>query len=339
MRLSSLFDQGVDTLWKSNAVYMADSIKQWLMIAPLLVSSMTVAADGDADDTGDVTGNTDNSDVSINTANVEPEIASLVDPFSFDSDELHSIQFTRSKDTRQSLVLPGNTREALGLKDNSTDYATYGVMSRQTEFSFKLKPKRPDFSREGAYGLDLFDAPRLNIQSYLTGPSEFGPYESYLHNGFEYSAGVRIEYEQADTDDTAYMSSSSLGLSYGRLGRLWYGAIDLNLEQFSADRFGRELSDVVSLDVTTGRKFGITGLDANSPLWMLSLRGNFDVNDSGFNDNPEDTGSWYINPSLFWQQASFMFSAQMQLPVQFETLDEEGEPDYRLRAVFEKQFK
>lgn len=305
---------------------MADSTKQWLMIAPLLVSSITVAAD--------VTEDAFDSEPNL-VHHVDPP----ADPFGFDPDELHSFQFTRSKVIRHSIVLPGDTEEAVGLDVDSSTHVDYGAMLRQTEFSFKLKPKLPNFSREGAFGLDLFDAPRLNIQSYLAGPSEFGPYESYLHNGFEYSAGVRIEYEQADIEDTAYMSSSLLGLSYGRLGRLWYGAIDLNLEQFSADRFGRELSDVVSLDVTTGRKFSITGLDANSPLWMLSLRGNFDVNDSEFIDDPDDAGNWYINPSLFWRQPGFMFSAQMQLPVQFETLDEEGEPDYRLRAVFEKQFK
>ncbi len=314
---------------------MADSTTQWWMIAPLLVSSITAAADV----TGIVTQDTGNSESSDDTPNLIPDIDASAGPFSFDPDKLHSFQFTRYKDVQHSIVLPGNPDEAIGLDADKSIYADYGSLSRQTEFSFKLKPKLPDFSREGAYGLDLFDAPRLNIQSYLKGPSKFGPYESYLHNGFEYSAGVRIEYEQADTNDTAHMSSSMLGLSYGRLGQLWYGAIDLNLEQFSSDRFGRELSDVVSLDVTTGRKFGITGLDADSPLWMLSLRGDFDVNDSEFIDNPDDAGNWYINPSLFWRQPGFMFSAQMQLPVQFETLDEEGEPDYRLRAVFEKQFK
>ena len=87
--------------------------------------------------------------------------------------------------------------------------------------------------------------------------------------------------------------------------------------------------------MTTGRRFGITGLDANSPLWMLSFQGNVDMNE----DDLDASSDWYINPSLFWQQPGFMFSAQMQVPVQFETLDDKGEPDYRLRAVFEKQFK
>ncbi|MFK8081881.1 MAG: hypothetical protein AB8B97_16465 [Granulosicoccus sp.] len=287
---------------------MAGSLQRWLMIASLLVVGSLVHAD----------------DTLLER--------SASDPFSFDPAELDPIRFTRATEELGPAIFLGSEKP-LERPD------TFRNVTRQTAFSFKLKPKLPNFSREGGYGLDLFDAPRLDVKSYLVGFDGMNPATSSLHNGLEYSAGVRLEHEDAQIDGTAYVSSSLLGLSYGRLGRLWYGAIDVNLEQFSSDALGSSVSDVLSLDVTTGRRFGITGLDANSPLWMLSVQGNLDVNEWEDNDDLEASSDWFINPSLFWQQPGFMFSAQMQVPMEFETLDDEGEPDYRLRAVFEKQFK
>lgn len=252
------------------------------------------------------------------------------DPFGFDPAQLDPIQFTRAVDADPT------SRSISGIDIEATErYAP----SHQTEFSFKLKPKMPDFSREGAYGFDLFSSPRLNINSRATGIDAVAPDVSELHDGLEYSAGLRIEHEDVQLDGSAYVSSSLLGLSYGRLGRLWYGAIDVNLEQFSANEFGDVPSDILSLDVTTGRRLGFTGLDNDSPLWLLSFSGNVDMQQWEENDDLEASGNWFLNPSLFWQQPGFMFSAQMQVPVEFETLDDDGEPDYRLRAVFEKQFK
>jgi len=275
------------------------------MIAPLLASSSFVLASED----------------------VTP--GANYDPFSFDPAELNSIRFTRADE--DGFYAGTSLRSQLPI-DRPSDFPS---ITRQTEFSFKLKPKLPVFSREGAYGFDLFDAPKLDVHSFLVDEAGHSLSTFSLHDGLEYSAGLRLEQEDAQIDGTAYVSSSLLGLSYGRLGRLWYGAIDVNLEQFSPDRYGSEASDVLSLDVTTGRRFGITGLDAHSPLWMLSVQGNVDMNE----DDLEASSDWYINPSLFWQQPGFMFSAQMQVPVEFETLDDKGDPDYRLRAVFEKQFK
>lgn len=287
---------------------MAGSLQQWLMIAPLLVTG------------------------SLALANEPSFVHSGADPFNFNPAELDPIRFTRAEENATATIDMGS-----GLPiDHPADFHR---ITRQTAFSFKIKPKLPDFSREGAYGLYLFDSPRLDVKSYLIGMDELRPAASSLHNGLEYSAAVRLEHEDAHIDGTAYVSSSLLGLSYGRLGRLWYGAIDVNLEQFSSDRLGTSASDVLSLDVTTGRRFGITGLDAHSPLWMVSVQGNLDVNEWEDNDDLEASSDWFINPSLFWQQPGFMFSAQMQVPVEFETLDDRGEPDYRLRAVFEKQFK
>ncbi|MFK7995751.1 MAG: hypothetical protein AB8B87_16570 [Granulosicoccus sp.] len=287
---------------------MADSLQRWWMIAPLLVIG------------------------SLAHANEPLFVPPGTDPFNFDPAELDTIRFTRSQEDFASSIRLGSDLPI----DRPADFRS---LTHQTAFSFKLKPKLPNFSREGAYGLDLFDSPRLDVKSNLLGMGALNSATSTLHDGLEYSAGVRLEHEDAHIDGTAYVSSSLLGLSYGRLGRLWYGAIDVNLEQFASDGLGSSVSDVLSLDVTTGRRFGFTGLDAHSPLWMLSVQGNLDVDQWEDNDDLDASSDWYINPSLFWQQPGFMFSAQMQVPVEFETLDDKGEPDYRLRAVFEKQFK
>lgn len=255
-----------------------------------------------------------------------------MDPFGFDPAELDPIRYSRSDS------------ETIDLRSTGADASAYTGRDhmpalRQTQFSFKLRPKLPDFSREGAYGLDLFSDPRLEVQSRLSGPAQLDKAIAELHDGLVYQAGVKIEHEDEDIDGTAYVSSSLLGLSYGRLGTLWYGGIDLNIEQFADDQYGTEHSEVLSLDVTTGRRLGFTGLSTSSPLWLLSVQGNFDMREQHDGEEFERRGDWTLNPSLFWQQPGFTFSAQMQLPVEIEPLDEEGEPDYRLRAVFEKQFK
>lgn len=252
--------------------------------------------------------------------------------FGFNPAELDSIRFTRSRS------------DSVGIRPTTAEQQAYvgrthSVATRQTEFSFKLRPRMPEFSREGAFGLNLFREPRLDVNSRLLGPYQHSDTISELNDGLVYSAGVRIEHEDEDIDGTAYVSSSLLGLSYGRLGRLWYGGIDVNLEQFDDDSHGEHHPDVLSLDFTTGRRLGFTGLSTHSPLWLLSVQGNFDIVDEANGDEVEARADWYLNPSLFWQQPGFTFSAQMQLPVEFENMDDDGEPDYRLRAVFEKQFK
>lgn len=284
---------------------MARSFPQLVIIAPLLVAGTQVWA-------GDVGG--------------------TLNPFGFDPAQLDPIRFSRTEgdDTRTP-----EFNKDIGLPDSPG----YSWATRQTEFSFKLKPKKPDFSRKGAYGLDIFKQPHLDVRSRMIDSSGLSGSVTLLSEGFEYSAGIRVEHEDADIDGTAYVSSSLLGLSYGRLGRLWYGGIDVNLEQFANDLYGDDYPDVLSLDVTTGRRLGFTGLTEESPLWLLSVQGNFDVHDVENSSDLETTRAWFLNPSLFWQQPGFTFSAQMQLPVEIETVDSEEAPDYRLRAVFEKQFK
>lgn len=251
-------------------------------------------------------------------------------PFGFDAIELDSIQFTRSK--KQAVGIEGRDAPARSKRRVTT-------LSRQTEYSFKLKPKRPDFTSLGGYGLGHFSRADIEVSNHSSVFSGTSRVVSVLKDGLEYSAGLKVEHEAADVGGSAYVSSSMLGLSYGRLGRLWYGGIDVNLEQFVNGFYGQEQPDVLSLDVTTGRRLGFTGLSTHSPLWLLSVQGTFDMDGGDILHENQVRGDWYLNPSLFWQQPGFTFSAQMQVPIQFETLNADGEPDYRLRAVFEKQFK
>ena len=243
-------------------------------------------------------------------------------PFGFNPAELDPIRFTRNEDGDPE-DLPVTT-------------------TRQTEFSFKLKPGKFDFSRSGNFGLGVISQSQgaVAVEQRIKGELDLGDSITSLHQGFEYSAGLRIEHDDEHIDGTAYVSSSLLGLSYGRLGRLWYGGIDVNLQQFSDEINGDEQSDIVSLDLTTGRRLGFTGLDATSPLWLLSLQGTFDVQEVDEGNDLTASSDWYLNPSLFWQNRTFTFSAQMQLPVELAPRNgSDVEPDYRLRAVFEKHFK
>ncbi len=236
--------------------------------------------------------------------------------FELDPALIDSLQFSRVEDNDLQL---------------SDDY------DLRTEVSFKLRPTMPKFNREGAYGLNMFGTPTMEIRQSTQRDLFFGEALPDLHDGLSYSAGVRIEHNDETIDSTAFVSSSLLGVSYGRLGKVWYGGVDVNLEQFSDEINGTSKDDVVSLDFTTGRRLGFTGLDAASPLWLLSLQGNFDINDEESSNQLEDSGDWFLNPSLFWQRPGFTFSAQVQVPMQEETFNDDA-PDYRLRAIFEKQF-
>lgn len=253
-------------------------------------------------------------------ANFVLQVASA-DPFDLDPTELDPIRYSRIDDPLGAPMPPAG--------------------GAPTELSFTLRPRFPDFSREGLYGLGIIGVPSLAVQRVPAGNDELDEAITDLNEGFSYSAGLRVEREAAAIDGTAYVSSSLLGMSYGRLGRLWYGGIDVNLERFDDAAHGADQPDVVSLDVTTGRRLGITGLGSDAPLWLLSVRGDLDLIDVRAGEAAaadEARPSWFLNPSLFWQHPGFTFSAQMQLPVAPELEDSE-QPDYRLRAVFEKRFR
>jgi len=249
------------------------------------------------------------------------------DPFNFDSANLDTIRYSRVND--------GGSDEPKRTTRRS------GYADLQTELSLNFKPARPKFSLKNGFGLNMFSRaqPAMEVESGRLGKNRLVESIPDLHNGFAYSAGLKVEHEDENIDGTAYVSSGLLGMSYGRLGTLWYGGLDVNVEQFVNADEGEEHKDVLSVDFTTGRRLGWTGTTSGSPLWMLSVQGNLDLQ-SRSADNGEDRGDWFLNPSLFWQNPEFTFSAQVQLPVPVESTatGDELEPDYRLRAVFEKQF-
>jgi len=245
------------------------------------------------------------------------DFATSQDPFTFNSNDLDTIRYTRVPEPDPPI----------------THYP-----ERQTELSLSLKPAKPKFSLKNGFGLNMFShaQPALEVESGRLGKNRLADGIPDLHQGFAYSAGVKVEHEDEDIDGTAYVSSGLLGLSYGRLGRLWYGGVDVNVEQFVRDNTAFEQNDVLSVDFTTGRRLGWTGTSSGSPLWMLSLQGNLDLQEE--NSDQVERSDWYLNPSLFWQNPGFTFSAQVQLPVESPSADNTVEADYRLRAVFEKQF-
>ncbi len=242
------------------------------------------------------------------------------DPFAFSASDLRSIQYSRV---------------------DEEESASVRFADRQTEFSLSVKPARPKFSLKKGFGLNMIGEAqsRLDVESGLLGPNRLVDGIPHLHDGLAYSAGLKVEHEDEDIDGTAYVSSGQLGISYGRLGRLWYGGLDVNLEQFVNEFSRAEQPNVITVDFTTGRRLGWTGTSSASPLWLLSITGNLDVDDGHGEDANSEKSDWYLNPSLFWQNPGFTFSAQVQLPVETPSADGELPPDYRLRAVFEKHFQ
>jgi len=210
------------------------------------------------------------------------ELSASPDPFTFNSNDLDTIRYTRVPES-----------------ESVPRYA-----DRQTELSVSLKPAKPKFSLKNGFGLNMFShaQPALEVESGRLGKNRLVEGIPDLHDGFAYSAGVKVEHEDEDIDGTA----------------------------------GSDQHDTLSVDFTTGRRLGWTGTSSGSPLWMLSLQGNLDLQERS--NDQMDRGDWYLNPSLFWQNPGFTFSAQVQLPVEAPSSDDTVEPDYRLRAIFEKQF-
>ena len=270
------------------------------LLAPLLATQLVSVAHAQSFGLGDATAGSD--------------------PFTFDSQDLDTIRYSRSTDSTLS-------------DSSSSRYA-----DRQTELSLSLRPAKPKFSLKNGFGLNMFShaQPEMAVESWRHGKNRLGDSIPDIHQGFAYSAGLKVEHEDEDIDGTAYVSSGLLGLSYGRLGRLWYGGVDVNVEQFVNDDPNAENRDVLSVDFTTGRRLGWTGTSSGSPLWMLSIQGNLDI--QSYNEDPQEKGDWYLNPSLFWQNPGFTFSAQVQVPVEVPSSDSTVDPDYQLRAIFEKQF-
>lgn len=241
--------------------------------------------------------------------------------YSFDTEEYRSLQY-------------------------STDDSTTSITDHHTRFRFKLSPGKFDFSLAGGFGLGgVFANPEFALSSSTRDRYSIDRKLPELHDGLSYSAGIDIEHdierEIEHITDTAYVSSGQLGLNYGRMGRVWYNGVDLSFHQSGSLSDTANKNEVMSFDLTTGRRLGITGIGQEDPLWLLSLRGDFDFNNAEglYLDESSGHGDWTLNPTLFWDRPGFRFAAQLELPIDEDTLRDFEPPDYKLRAVIEKSFK
>ena len=211
-----------------------------------------------------------------------------------------------------------------------------------TELEFRLSPGKFDFSAAGGFGLGgFFSNPEFELRSLRTDKYELEYTMPELHDGLSYSAGFNIEHENAHISDTAYVSSGQLGVSYGRMGRVWYSGVDLSIQQSALTADDTLRSESLSFDLTTGRRLGWTGLGAGNPLWLLSLRGDFDLeNEEQLQEEGLTIGNsaWFLNPSLFWDTHDFRFAAQLEVPLDRDVIRDFDPPSYKLRAVIEKSF-
>ena len=127
----------------------------------------------------------------------------------------------------------------------------------------------------------------------------------------------------------------------GVWGRVWYSGVDVSIQQSTINGPESLKNEIVSFDLTTGVRLGWTGIGADDPLWLLSLRGDFDLQDdsSQFLGDESNVGEWFLNPSLFWDRRGFRFAAQLELPIDQDTLLDFEEPNYKIRAILEKSFR
>jgi hypothetical protein len=154
--------------------------------------------------------------------------------------------------------------------------------------------------------------------------------------GLSYRAALRVV-DEAGSDGFPVIRGSSLGLSYGTYSRDWFHGVDVNL----ADEEATDLRDrypLWSLGYTAGRHFEWPWRGSSAPMWLLSLRGDFaDEKLSSRDSQPSQLGDWYLTPSLFWEAPEFTLSAGIELPM-VESDQFVDEPDYRLRATFQRRF-
>jgi hypothetical protein len=163
-----------------------------------------------------------------------------------------------------------------------------------------------------------------------------------VRSGFWYFAGLEFERYQGPSGlerSSEFVSSRQLGVHYGRLGSISYSGIDFGFERQSgpmADRVGDD-KELWSLGVTTGKRFAATGLDSTDPVWTLSVRGQFNFEDSEREELMLDNQSWYVSPGLHWERESFQLSADLLMPF-IQTGEFGDESDYSVRARIIKKF-
>jgi len=217
-----------------------------------------------------------------------------------------------------------------------TDAVTFGpgvVTETKSALIFKLSGGALDRGEDkGWYGNLAFD--RIDFLK----PEEARMYD--IADGLSYSAGLDIESIEEFDSQSEFVSSRQLGIHYGRLGSEDYNGIDLSVRQLSEETQRSDLlsdKELWSLGVTTGKRFPWTGLDANDPMWTVSLRGQINRHDEQNLEQALESQQWYVSPGFQWRKESFRLSADVLMPfMQGSELEEET--DYRVRAKIQKRF-
>lgn len=196
-----------------------------------------------------------------------------------------------------------------------------------TEISFRLSPSR-GFYQPGqvprAYALDA-SSRRIGDDELYELPRP--------DTGFSYRASLRV----ADEQDASLpaLNGHSMGLSYGAYRSDWYHGVDFNLAAMSGQQ-SQSADSQWSLGYTAGRRFTAPML-GGAPMWLLSLRGDFDDGVTQELEANNEYGDWFLTPSLFWERPDFTLSAGVEVPVTpLESTSEDA--DYRIRATFQHRF-
>jgi len=238
-------------------------------------------------------------------------------------------------DTSYKITMPG-AAPAFNWQPAADEASTKDVSETRSELLFKLSfDPRANLSGDSSNSrwngglsmerIDFIPADEIKMQD--------------ISQGFAYSASLDIENINDVVDESQIVSSSQLGVHYGRLGSVNYSGVDLGFRRFNETEHSYEVNDkdLWSLGVTTGRRFALTGLDRNDPLWTVSLRGQFSLIEDN-NDNVRlDDHLWFFSPGLHWRHDSFELSADLLMPF-MNSGETEVETDYRIRAKIQKRF-
>ena len=239
------------------------------------------------------------------------------------------------RDTSYKITMPG-AAPAFNWQSKNDEASTEAVSETRSELLFKLSfdarenlPGGSDDARwTGGLSMERIDfipADEIKMQD--------------ISQGFAYSASLDIENVNDVVDESQIVSSSQLGVHYGRLGSVNYSGVDLGFRRFNEREYSYEQNDkdLWSLGVTTGRRFSLTGLDQNDPLWTVSLRGQFSLIEDSEDKVRLDDHLWFFSPGLHWQHDSFELSADLLMPF-MNSGETEEETDYRIRAKIQKRF-
>lgn len=239
-------------------------------------------------------------------------------------------------DTSYKITMPG-AAPAFNWQSKSDGDSVGAVSETRSELLFKLSfDPRADVTGDNTESawtgglsmerIDFIPADEIKMQD--------------ISQGFAYSARLDIEKTNDVVDESQIVSSRQLGVHYGRLGSVNYSGVDLGFRQFNdRKQFDDEATDkdLWSLGVTTGRRFALTGLDENDPLWTVTLRGQFSLYEDSDDKVRLDDQLWFLSPGLYWQHDSFELSADLLMPF-MNSGETEEETDYRVRATIQKRF-